>query len=105
MIAGHHIAGEPIFEGAVEQSVDPADQTEVGTYHLGSRTLVDHAAQVARRAFIELNWSANPRLRAQALSEIADRLEAAKRVDCGFGRAREWQAAQRSHGRNHGRDF
>ena len=78
MIAGHHIAGEPIFEGAVEQSVDPADQTEVGTYHLGSRTLVDHAAQVARRAFIELNWSANPRLRAQALSEIADQLEAAK---------------------------
>ena len=78
MIAGHYIGGTPIYEGAAEQSVDPADQTEVGKYHLGSRSLVDHAADVARRAFFELNWSANPRLRGQALSEIADRLEAAK---------------------------
>ena len=78
MIAGHHINGQTVASGAVDDSLNPANQTVLGQYHKGSSQLVDQAATAARSAFFSHDWSANPRLRAQALAEIADRLEAEK---------------------------
>lgn len=65
-------------ETAPQDSVNPADQSVIGQYHPGSAALADTAARAARTAFFESDWAASPRLRAAALFEMADRLEAAK---------------------------
>ena len=59
-------------------SMNPASGATLGTYHTGSAALANQAAQVARITFFGTSWAQNPRLRAQALFEIADRLDAAK---------------------------
>ncbi len=77
--ARHFIDGDWVDgEAATEASLDPATFEAVGRYHPGSRALADAAAGAARRAFFETAWAGSPRLRAQALFEMADRLEAAK---------------------------
>ena len=76
MIAGHFIGGEVVAEGDVADSVNPADQSVVGQFHTGSARLVEQAATSASAAFFHLDWAANPRLRSQVLTEIADMLEA-----------------------------
>ncbi|MBT8412759.1 MAG: aldehyde dehydrogenase family protein [Boseongicola sp.] len=76
--ARHYIDGAWIAEGDLAESINPATQTTLGTAHLGSETLTNQAASVARHTFFTSPWSTSPRLRAQALSEIADALAAAK---------------------------
>lgn len=75
MTASHYIAGEWIAEGELRESLDPATGKVIGHYHPGSAALADHAVAAAREAFDTTAWPASPRLRAQALGELADRLE------------------------------
>lgn len=78
-IAKHYIAGTWRSDGDEKAaSVNPANGEIVGHYIKGSGALVLEAAEVARTAFFQSPWAASPRLRAQAMYEIADRLEAAK---------------------------
>lgn len=74
--ARHYIDGAWVAEGALGDSVNPADDNVLGHYHAGSATLVAQAARVARETFFATTWSQAPRQRAQALFEFADRLEA-----------------------------
>lgn len=76
--ARHYINGEWLTDGALDDSVNPADGTLLGRYHRGSAALADQAAAVARATFFGSDWQVNPRLRAQVLFEFADRLEAAQ---------------------------
>lgn len=76
--ARHYIGGEWIGEGDLDQSQNPATLSSVGQYHVGSADLANAAAATARAAFFGTDWAYAPRLRAQALLEIAVRLEAAK---------------------------
>lgn len=77
--AQHYINGEWISgEEVLSQSTNPADGSVVGHYHPGSAALVTQAANVARATFFNTPWAASPRLRAAALFEFADRLEAAR---------------------------
>lgn len=75
--AKHYIDGEWISEGAIADSLNPADGTVLGQYHAGNAALAQQAAAAARRCFFGTPWQSNPRLRAQVLFEFADRLEAA----------------------------
>lgn len=77
--ARHFIDGEWIAEGGtLGDSVNPATTSVLGQFFPGSAALADAAASTARKAFFASSWAQSPRLRAQALFEIADRLEAAK---------------------------
>ena len=76
--AAHFIGGDWVAEGPLGDSLNPADGNRVGQYHSGSADLANAAAQAARAAFFGTAWAQAPRLRAQVLFEIADRLEAAK---------------------------
>ena len=77
--ARHFIAGDWVDEGGPpEDSINPATFGALGRYFPGSAGLADAAASAARKAFFETPWAQSPRLRAQTLFEIADRLEAAK---------------------------
>ncbi len=77
--ARHFIAGEWVAEGGTpEDSMNPATSGALGKYFPGSASLANAAAAAARIAFFETPWAQSPRMRAQALFEIADRLEAAK---------------------------
>lgn len=77
--ARHFIAGEWVAEGGVaEDSIDPSTFAALGRYYPGNAALADQAAKAAREAFFATAWAASPRLRAEALFEIADRLEAAR---------------------------
>ena len=78
-IARHFVAGEWVSNDvAPADSVNPAEDSVVGRFLPGSAALADEAARAARATFFASPWAASPRLRAQALFEIADRLEAAK---------------------------
>ena len=76
--AAHFIDGAWVAQGGLGDSLNPADGSLAGQYHLGSAALVHDAARAARAAFFGTSWSQAPRLRAQVLFEIADRLEAAR---------------------------
>ena len=76
--ARHYINGEWIAEGDLAPSLNPATQTSLGNAHLGSAALTSQAASAARHTFFTSTWATSPRLRAQALSEIADALATAK---------------------------
>jgi acyl-CoA reductase-like NAD-dependent aldehyde dehydrogenase len=77
--ARHFIGGEWIGGAAATgNSVNPADGSVIGTFHTGSKALLDEGARNARSVFFKSNWAASPRLRAQVIYEFADRLEAAK---------------------------
>jgi betaine-aldehyde dehydrogenase len=76
--ARHFIGGDWVEDGPLGDSLNPADGNRIGQYHQGSHAMADEAARVARAAFFGTSWAQAPRLRAQALHEIADRLEAAK---------------------------
>lgn len=77
--ARHFIAGQWRDDGGtLADSTNPADGSIVGTYVPGSAALADEAARAARVAFDTGIWAASPRLRAQVMQDIADRLEAAR---------------------------
>lgn len=77
-VAKHYIAGNWIDSGEKRNSTNPADNSIVGKYHVGSKALVEQAAGVAREVFFNTPWQASPRLRASVLFEFADRLAAAR---------------------------
>ena len=78
-LARHYIDGEwRGGDAALRDSFNPADGSVLGQFHAGSKALADEAAQAARQAFFATGWPASPRQRAQALFELADRMEAAK---------------------------
>ena len=77
--ARHFIGGDWVAGDApLADSLNPATGAAVGRFHLGSRALADAACAAARAAFLGTDWAQAPRLRAQAMLEIAARLEAAK---------------------------
>lgn len=76
--ARHYIGGQWLAEGALGDSLNPADDTVLGQYHAGSAALTDQAARLARETFFASSWAHAPRQRAQALFEFADRMEAVK---------------------------
>ncbi|MBF9047045.1 aldehyde dehydrogenase family protein [Rhodobacterales bacterium LSUCC0031] len=76
--AAHYINGAWVAEGALGDSINPADGRCIGQFHAGSADLVAMAAAAARGAFFASSWSQAPRLRAQVLYEIADQIDAAK---------------------------
>jgi len=77
--ARHFIGGDWVAGDApLADSINPATLAPVGHFHPGSRALADAACATARAAFFGTDWAQAPRLRAQAMLEIADRLETAK---------------------------
>ncbi|MBY4891826.1 aldehyde dehydrogenase family protein [Rhodobacteraceae bacterium N5(2021)] len=78
-IAQHFIAGAWRDDGSAPcDSTNPADGSVVGQFLPGSAALLEEAATVARATFLEGTWASSPRIRAAAMYEIADALEAAK---------------------------
>jgi len=76
MVAKHYISGKwEAGDCQIARSINPADGGDVGSYYLGSAALVERAAEVAKNAFFNTQWSSSPRQRAAALFEFADRLE------------------------------
>lgn len=75
MHAQHWIAGQWLdgHEGSAN-TLNPADQTVVGTYALGSRALTDQAIAVARDVFANSAWRTQPRVRAQVLMRYAEEI-------------------------------
>lgn len=76
-VAKHFIGGEWV-EGSLEvrESFNPANGESLGKYSPGDAALANEAIAHARRVFDEGSWAASPRLRAVALFELADQLEA-----------------------------
>lgn len=78
-VAQNYVDGAWVHSDApLQDSLNPATNAVLGQASPGSGAFVDAAAAAAKRAFFSTDWAASPRLRAQALFEIADRLEAAK---------------------------
>lgn len=79
LMASHYINGAFVNDGdGVGESVNPATNEKLGSFHKGSLALVDEAASVAREVFFKSDWSENPRLRSKALFEFAAAMEQAK---------------------------
>ncbi len=79
--SGHHYIGGTWVADApngVYDSVNPTNGEVVGSAPNGSAALAGQAVEAARRAFDATDWASSPRLRAQALMDFADRLEARK---------------------------
>ncbi|PCI04260.1 MAG: aldehyde dehydrogenase [Hyphomicrobiales bacterium] len=76
-VAKHFIGGEWV-EGLLtaRESFNPANGESLGKYSPGDASLANEAIGHARRVFDEGSWAASPRLRAVALFELADQLEA-----------------------------
>jgi len=74
--AHHYIGRSWIGSEETEISTDPATGETLGRAALGSDDLAAQAVLAAREAFETTNWSADPRLRARTMLEIADRIEA-----------------------------
>lgn len=74
-IARHLIGGEFVGSDTVAESVNPSTGEVVGRYFDGGRAEAEAGLTAARKALTP-EWTKNPPLRAKALSEIADALEA-----------------------------
>ncbi len=74
----HYIAGSWVPDAAngYIDSVNPNDGSVLGSAPNGSVQLATQAVDAARSAFETTTWACDPRLRAQALLEFADELEA-----------------------------
>lgn len=78
-IAGNYVGGAwHAGDAPALESVNPADGSVLGHYRPGSKALAEEAARVARETFERSSWAASPRLRADVLYELADRLAAAR---------------------------
>jgi betaine-aldehyde dehydrogenase len=80
MHARHWIGGEWVdcAAGDHRQSTNPATGEPVGTYAPGQVGIAQAAIAAARAAFEDGIWAGSPRLRADALYEIAGRIAARK---------------------------
>lgn len=73
--AKHWIGGEWVDSSTRRDSFDPATGLVIGTYADGDASEAEQAITIARRAFQNSPWRGDRRLRARALSEMADRFE------------------------------
>ncbi|WP_213571436.1 aldehyde dehydrogenase family protein [Rhodococcus sp. USK13] len=73
---GSWIDGAWNTEGDVHESIDPSTGQVVGLFHSAGRDEAQSAVSAARRAFDTTDWSRIVQLRARALSDLADNLEA-----------------------------
>ena len=78
--APHYIDGSWIGDASYDQtpSIDPSTGELVGLHYAGNSALADQAIAAARHAFETTAWPQSPRVRAQALLEFANGLEAIK---------------------------
>ncbi len=74
--AAHWIGGEWLPSGAAFASTNPADASLVGHAPAGGAAEAGAAIAAARHAFETTAWRHSPRLRAQVLLDMADRLAA-----------------------------
>lgn len=77
-MAAHWIGTEwiPASTARGHENVGPADGVAVGRVPLGGRAEAVAAIAAAKKAFLQTPWSQSPRLRADVLFEIADRIDA-----------------------------
>jgi betaine-aldehyde dehydrogenase len=79
-IAGLWIDGAWVQSGAVGVSINPSTGKALGKFYDGQRAEAEAAIEAARRAFDNTEWSHDRQLRARALMELADQLEARTEV-------------------------
>jgi acyl-CoA reductase-like NAD-dependent aldehyde dehydrogenase len=65
------------IDGATAESINPATSECLGTFANAGENEAQAAISASRRAFEESGWRSQPRLRADVLLEIANRLEVA----------------------------
>jgi betaine-aldehyde dehydrogenase len=75
-MAQHWIDGEWMDGGERAQSINPANGEPIGSYTEAGEAQARRAIAAALRAFRETPWRGDRRLRARAISEMADRFEA-----------------------------
>jgi betaine-aldehyde dehydrogenase len=77
----HYINGQWVNDAAngISESINPANGEVLGSAPNGSAALAEQAVMAARETFETSEWASNPRLRARALLEFADRLEERQR--------------------------
>ena len=77
-MAAHWIGTEwiPASASGGHENIGPADGAAVGRVPLGGRAEAVAAIAAAKRAFLQTSWSQSPRLRADVLFEVADRINA-----------------------------
>ncbi|MDA5636464.1 MULTISPECIES: aldehyde dehydrogenase family protein [Rhizobium/Agrobacterium group] len=76
----HYINGEWVSDApnGYNESINPATGEFLGPAPNGSIALAERAVTVAREVFEASSWASSPRIRAAALLEFADRMEARK---------------------------
>jgi betaine-aldehyde dehydrogenase len=75
-MAQHWIDGEWVDGGERAESINPATGEPIGTYTEAGEREAQRAIAAALRAFRETPWRGDRRLRARAISEMAERFEA-----------------------------
>ncbi|TKC80227.1 aldehyde dehydrogenase family protein [Trinickia terrae] len=79
-IAGLWIDGAWVRSGAIGVSINPSTGKELGQFYDGGHAEAEAAIAAARRAFDNTEWAHDRQLRARALMELADQLEARAEV-------------------------
>ncbi|AEQ53819.1 aldehyde dehydrogenase family protein [Pelagibacterium halotolerans] len=74
-VSAAYIGGEWIEGGPQADSIDPSNGEVFGHFQCGNRDLVDQAVACARQTFEQGVWADSPRLRSDALFELATALE------------------------------
>lgn len=74
--ARHWIGGQWTESESIGESIDPATGMAVGTYHDGGAPEAEAGIRAARAAFVNSNWKHDVALRARAMNEFADSLQA-----------------------------
>lgn len=74
-VALNWVGGEWIDSREHRPVFDPATGNEIGTFAVAGAQLVQHAVDIADRAFRESDWRHDRQLRARVLNSMADRVE------------------------------
>ena len=74
--ARHWIGGDRVVGDGVKESVNPATDEVLGSFHDGGLDVARGAVAAARTAFDETTWREDRQLRARVLWEMADAIEA-----------------------------
>ena len=76
LTARHWIGGEWVDAVSRSESINPATGETIGIYTEAGAAEARQAIAAARKSFVATDWRENRRLRAKALTEMADRFEA-----------------------------
>lgn len=74
--AQHYVAGTWRDGGSLADAIDPATGEVIGQFYDADRAVAQEAITAARRAFDTSDWAKNRELRAKALNEMADAMDA-----------------------------